>query len=73
MNPRLIATLLNIAEEARAYPQLKHLVDESLRALELEHVSSLEMITPVLIVNDEKAEAEPPHNDRAVSATRRNS
>jgi hypothetical protein len=32
---------------------LKHLRDEALRELEVAHVSTVEMITPVMIVKDE--------------------
>jgi len=74
MNPRLILTLLSIAKEARQYPQLRHLSDEALRALQSEHVSAIEMITPVAIVkidDDQQVEAELP--PRAASAARKNS
>jgi hypothetical protein len=55
----LIATLLTIAKEARQWPQTRHLSDEALRELSEAHVSTVETILPVMLVNDEKAEAEP--------------
>jgi hypothetical protein len=72
MNPRLIATLLTIAKDARQWPETRHLADEALRALASEHVSTIDQILPVAIVNindDQQAEAEPP--PRAASAARR--
>jgi hypothetical protein len=59
MTPRLIVALLTIAKEAGSWPQTRHLRDEALRELSEAHVSTVEMIQPVLIVNDEKADAEP--------------
>jgi hypothetical protein len=71
MNPRLILTLLTIAKEARQYPQLRHLSEEALRALESEHVSVLDHIQPIMIVDrftDEKESA-----TETASAARRTS
>jgi hypothetical protein len=58
MTPRLIVALLTIAKDARQWPETRHLSDEALRALSEAHVSTLDHIVPVLLVNDEKAEAE---------------
>jgi hypothetical protein len=62
MTPRLIRDLLEIARESNHWPRLKHLRDEALRELEAAHVSTIEQIVPVMIVDrftDDKAEAEP--------------
>jgi hypothetical protein len=67
MNIRAIRDLLEIASEANRWPRLKHLRDEALAELEAAHLSTVETILPVMIVDritDGKEEAEP----RAASA-----
>jgi hypothetical protein len=61
MNTRLIRDLLEIASEANRWPRLKHLRDEALRELESAHLSTVETILPVMIVDrfTDGKEAEP--------------
>jgi hypothetical protein len=72
MTPKLIETLLSIAEKANRFG-LNHLRDAALSELKTATLTTVETIVPIMIVNDEKAEAEPPRNDRASSAVRRTS
>jgi hypothetical protein len=73
MTPKLIETLLSIAEKANRFG-LNHLRDAALSELKTATLNTVETIIPIMIVNsDEKAEAEPPRNDRATSAVRRTS
>jgi hypothetical protein len=66
MTPRLIRDLLEIAREANHWPRLKHLRDEALRELEAAHVSTVETITPICIVDINDDQQAPP---RAASAS----
>jgi hypothetical protein len=72
MTPKLIETLLTIAEKANRFG-LNHLRDAALSELKTATLNTVETIIPIMIVNDEKAEAEPPRSDRAASAVRRTS
>jgi hypothetical protein len=72
MTPKLIESLLSIAEKANRFG-LNHLRDAALSELKTATLNTVETIIPIMIVNDEKAEAEPPRNDRASSAARRTS
>jgi hypothetical protein len=51
MNIRAIRDLLEIASEANRWPRLKHLRDEALAELEAAHLSTVETILPVMIVD----------------------
>jgi hypothetical protein len=65
MNIRAIRDLLEIASEANRWPRLKHLRDAALAELEAAHLSTVESITPICIVDiNGEAKAEP----RAASA-----
>jgi hypothetical protein len=60
MTPRLIRELLTIAKEAGSWPQTRHLRDEALRELASAHVSTIETITPVCIVDINDDQQAPP-------------
>jgi len=51
MTPRMVETLLRIASESNRWPRLKHLRDEALRELEAAHLSTVDHIIPVAIVD----------------------
>jgi hypothetical protein len=51
MNSRTIRDLLLIASEANRWPRLKHLRDEALRELEAAHLSTVDHIIPVMLVD----------------------
>jgi len=51
MTPRMIQMLLSIASEANRWPRLKHLREEALRELEIAHLSVIDHIVPVAIVD----------------------
>jgi hypothetical protein len=56
----MVMTLLQIAKDARQWPETKHLSDEALQALKSEHLVTLETIVPVMLIDGNKeAEAEP--------------
>jgi hypothetical protein len=59
MTPKLIETLLSIAEKANRFG-LNHLRDAALSELKSATLNTVETIIPIMIVNDERAEAEPP-------------
>jgi hypothetical protein len=59
MTPKLIETLLSIAEKANRFG-LNHLRDAALSELKTATLTTVETIIPIMIVSDERAEAEPP-------------
>jgi hypothetical protein len=62
MTPKLIETLLSIAEKANRFG-LNHLRDAALSELKTATLNTVETIVPVMLINGEKAEAEPPRSE----------
>lgn len=68
MNTRTIRDLLLIASEANRWPRLKHIRDEALRELEQAHLSTVDYIQPIMIV-DRFADGKDAETERAERRT----